>query len=123
LSTLGDAINNLIASLPQIMVLAMVYRLVFNELIHITVEPFKPPEKEENLRSKIVEAIKYHKSVYGQPASPEYVASYVYMEPARKMLDEWIGRKKDEVENVRRLLESMAAEGKVVAKDGKYDVA
>lgn len=122
MATLGEALNSLVMSLPQVMMLAMVYRLIFNELIHITVEPFKPPEEEKKMDEKILEAVRYHENVYGRPASHEYVASYVYMEPARKMVDEWVAKEKDKMEKVRRELEEMTREGRIIRSDGGYSV-
>lgn len=118
--TLGESINNLLLSLPQVFTLILVYKLVFNELIHIAIEPFKPPEQKKEIEDKIIEAVKYHKNIYGKPASPEYVASYIYLEPARKMVDEWVFNKKSEVEKIKGELERLAREGKLVVSDSGY---
>ena len=121
--TIGESLRNLIASLPQILVVVLVYRLFFNELLHITVQAFKPPEEERSLKEKIVEAVKYHEEIYGRPASAEYVASYVYMEPARKMVDRWVESEKEKVIKIKEKLEEMVKEGKIAQADGGYRVS
>ncbi len=121
--TIGESLRNLTASLPQILTVVLVYRLFFNELLHITVQAFKPPEEERSLKEKIVEAVKYHEEIYGRPASAEYVASYVYMEPARKMVDRWVESEKEKVIKIKEKLEEMVKEGKIAQADGGYRVS
>ena len=116
--SIGQSIMSLVYMLPQLAIVMLVYRLMFNDLLHIVIEPVKPPEK--NLEDAVLEAVKHYRSVYGAPASIEDIGVYVYAKPAREMIDRILTAEK--MAKIREAAENLVAKGKLRKTDHAYDL-
>jgi len=83
---IGQAIMNIINILPQIIQLVLVFRLVFNEILHIVMEPIKI-EKIEVTESDVLEAAKEYRKRYGLPPGVEDIGAYIFAKPAVDMIN------------------------------------
>jgi hypothetical protein len=113
--TVGQAINNLVSMLPQIMVMMIIYRLVFNELLHVVVEPVREPASLEDV---VVEAVKHYNDRYGVAASVEDIGLHIYARPAREMVDRMLTKEK--LDRVREIADKLVAAGKLRKSDSGY---
>jgi hypothetical protein len=116
--SIGQSLMSLAYMLPQLATIMLVYRLIFNELLHIVVEPVKPPE--QSLEDAVLEAVKHYRSVYGAPASIEDIGVYVYARPAREIIDRTLTA--DRMAKLREAAEKLVAEGKLRKTDHAYDL-
>jgi hypothetical protein len=118
--TLGESLMALISIMPSIMVMSLVVRLISNELMHIVVEPVKPPEKQDDVSKAVLEAVAHYKNTYGAPASIEDIGVYVYAKPAREMIDRTLTA--DRIAKLREAAEKLAAAGVLKKVDHAYDI-
>jgi hypothetical protein len=116
--SLGQALMSLVYTLPQLAIMMTIYRLVMNELLHITVEPVKPPE-EKGIEEAVLEAVRHYKTVYQSPASLEDIGVHVYVRPAREMIDRTLTAEK--LAKIREAAEKLASEGKLRRTDHGYE--
>ena len=115
---IGQSIMNLVYVIPHLAMASFICRLVFNELLHITVEPVREPER---LDEAVLEAVRHYRSVYGVPASLEDIGVYVYVRPARQMIDRMLTAEK--MARIRETAERLVLEGKLRKADHAYEPA
>jgi len=122
LSSIGQALNQLVQVLPQIMVIQVVLKLVMNDLLHIVVEPVRT--KEQVTDEKIVELVRKYNTEYGGPASWADIVFDMAPEPVKRMVDRWWnseeGRRIEQ--DVKQRLETLVAQGRLRRVDGGYVV-
>jgi len=122
LSSIGQALNQLVQVLPQIMVMQVVLKLVMNDLLHIVVEPVKTEEQVTD--EKIVELVRKYNVEYGGPASWADIVFDMAPEPVKRMVDRWWnseeGRRIEQ--DVKQRLETLVAQGRLRRVDGGYVV-
>ena len=116
--SLGQTLMSLVYTLPQLAVMMTIYRLVLNELLHITVEPVRPPD-ERGIEEAVLEAVKHYKTVYQSPASLEDIGVHVYVRPAREMIDRTLTAER--LAKIREAAEKLAAEGKLRKTEYGYE--
>jgi hypothetical protein len=116
--SLGQTLMSLVYTLPQLAIMMTIYRLVLNELLHITVEPVRPPE-EKGMEEAVLEAVKHYKTVYQSPASIEDIGLHIYVRPAREMIDRTLTAER--LAKVREMAEKLAAEGKLKKTEYGYE--
>jgi len=117
--SLGQALNQLIVTLPQLLVLQLIMKLVFNDLMHIIIEPAKAePVTEE----KVLESVRRYNIEYGAPASWADVVFDFSPAPLRKMVDAWWnsseGRQTEML--VKYTLGRLVEQGKLKKVEGGY---
>lgn len=94
-TSIGQTLNNLVSTLPQIVVLAFMYKLIFNELFHIIIREVEP-EKVKNIEEEIKTA---------REKEAEILSAYISLEPIRRMIDRWAQTEgKEIVEQVRKII-------------------
>jgi len=108
---------NLVYAIPHLVMVLLICRLVFNELLHITVEPVREPER---LDEAVLEAVKHYKSVYGAPASIEDIGLHIYLKPARRMIDRMLTAER--IARIRETAERLVSEGRLRRTDHAYDL-
>ena len=117
--SLGQALNQLVATLPQLLMLQIIMKLVFNELMHITVEPAKAELVTEE---KVLESVRRYNVEYGAPASWADVVFDFAPAPLRKMFDVWWnsseGRQTEAL--VKYTLDRLVEQGKLRKVEGGY---
>jgi hypothetical protein len=115
-----EAIRSLIQSIPQIMVMAFITRLLYNELLHIVVEPLRVEEKVTD--EQVIEKVRRYNQEYGGPASWADVVFDFSPEPLRRMVDRWWESEEGRrvAQQVREVLERLASQGRLRRVEGGY---
>ncbi|MEM4167711.1 MAG: hypothetical protein QXW98_04650 [Candidatus Caldarchaeum sp.] len=119
--SLGTALNQLIQVLPQLLLMQTIIKLVFNDLLHITVEPAKAKQVTDE---DVIESVRRYNTEYGAPASWADVVFDFSPEPLRRMVDRWWNSEegvKTQTE-VTSTLERLTAQGKLRKEGGGYTV-
>lgn len=119
--SLGQALNQLIQVLPQILVMQVILKMVFNDLMHIAIEPVKAkPVVDED----VVESVRRYNTEYNSPASWADVVFDFAPEPIKRMVDRW-WNSEDGLKtqtDVNMTLERLTAQGRLRKEGGGYVV-
>jgi hypothetical protein len=117
--SLGQALNQLVQVLPQLLMAQYILKLVINDLMHIMVEPVRAePVTDE----KVVESVRRYNAEYGGPASWADVVFDFSPEPIRKMVDRWWNSEEGVKvqKDVRERLETLVTQGRLKKVEGGY---
>jgi len=117
--SLGQALNQLVSVLPQILILQLIMKLIFNDLMHIIVTPAKAEEVTEE---KVLESVRRYNIEYGSPASWADVVFDFSPAPLRRMVDAWWNSPEGQQTEakVRAELERLVALGRLKKVEGGY---
>jgi len=133
--SLGQALNQLVATLPQLLMLQIVMKLVFNDLMHIIMEPsqlyqlFRDPSQlsqffraEPVTEEKVLESVRKYNVEYSAPASWADVVFDFSPALLRRAVDFWWnsaeGKRTEEL--VKQTLDRLVEQGKLRKVEGCY---
>lgn len=117
--SLGQALNQLVQVLPQLLMAQYILKLVTNDLMHIMIEPVRAEPVTDD---KVVESVRRYNTEYGGPASWADVVFDFSPEPIRKIVDRWWNSEEGvKVQrDVRERLETLVTQGRLKKVEGGY---
>jgi hypothetical protein len=119
--SLGQALNQLVQILPQLLITQYILKLVMNDLMHILVEPVLAEPVTDD---RIVENVRRYNTEYGGPASWADIVFDFSPEPLRRMVDKWWNSEEGKriEQEVKQRLDRLTEQGRLKKVEGGYIV-